>query len=159
VSPVTTDGWSLLKAGSKKSHVWTRFGAVRYASSGGNKIFAVRCNICFVSLSFNNNTFFLRQHLLSRHAAEYDIVVSEEKHATDALSGAQPGVEGQISAARPQWTNHKHAIVNKMWVKWVVKECLPLETLRKDSLREAVMLSTGGAYNGCMRSSNDAHGA
>jgi hypothetical protein len=116
VSPVTTDGWSLLKAGSKQSHVWTRFGGVRYASGGGNKIVPVRCNICFVSLSFNNNTFFLRQHLLSRHAAEYDIVVSEEKHATDALSGAQPGVDGQIYQRRstavdqPQDSHRQQAV-------------------------------------------------
>jgi len=123
VSPVTSDGWSLLKPGTKKAHVWTRFGAVRYAPGGGNKIIAVRCNICFVSLSLNNNTSSLRQHLLSRHSDEYDIVVAEERHTTDAVAGGQPGVDGQINAARPQWSNHKHATVNKAWVKWVVKEC------------------------------------
>jgi hypothetical protein len=110
VPPVTSDGWSPLKPGTKKAHVWTRFRAVRYAPGGGNKIDAVRCNICFVSLSFNNNTrSSLRQHLLSRHSDEYDIVVAEEKHTIDAVSGAQPGVDGQINATRPQWTDQPQA--------------------------------------------------
>jgi hypothetical protein len=156
---VSPEGWTLLRPGTKKAHVWTRFSAVRYAPEhrtrgflAKHKIAAVRCDTCFQGLSFNNNTSSLRQHVLSKHPENYDVMVAEEKALLDATAVAQPGVDGHIATTRPQWSNHKHATVNKLFVKWVVDKCLPLTTLCEDSFREAINLATGGAYNGCVPS-------
>jgi len=139
-------GWTRVE-GRKSSVFWTHF---TYQKVVNGVVTHVRCDLCFKSIKYNNNTSALRTHTMAQHQEEFDLLVAEDKkkkaeqalgHHPTVASGSVGRTETVFSQARKTEADRRAAI-------WVARQCQPVTIFEEPVFKCFLEYISNGAYSG-----------